>query len=271
MKFKYMKRLIRGLLLKLAKKTKFLFYLDYQNTAYFDSKNKFKIRHVVLKNEYDNLEFFNYHYTNSMALGPLQKDEAMFLFSYLKCTKPKTVLELGFNLGHSALAILNAIDSDCIFKTVDINPKSEKIFKSKFSKKFRNAEFILDDMSMVDFEKKFGQNTIDFIFFDAVHDLEVNIRTFHNLKHLISKNCIIMIHDTGVWHRNFMHKSHFEVLAIIKHKWLDDNIVAHQIDERKFANFLMKEHGFQSFNIHSSNVLRHGITILNRHSFYLDV
>ena len=240
------------------------FYLNHDNSLFFSKWNFFRLKHKVLKKEKKDLSFFNYHYNNSIACGPLQKDEAVFLFGLISCIKPKCILELGFHKGHSALALLNALDSDSAFTTIDIDPNCLKIFAEKFSNRFKNARMIINDMSVVNFNSFFRSNEIDFVFFDAVHDLELNIKTYLNLKPYLTSDCIIVIHDTGLWFEKYMEEVHYSVLKNIKSKKVLEDAFAHQLDERLFVNYLVSKEQYNTFHIHSKNTIRHGITCLHK-------
>ncbi len=250
---------------------KSVIFLNHDNSNFNSLWNLIRIKHKVFKKEKDDLSFFNLHYNNSLALGPLQKDEAMFVYSLIKCIQPSNAIEFGFNKGHSAFAILSALKSDAKFLTIDINDKCKKIFDSRFKNNFKNAQIIIGDMTKVDFSPSFSLKSVEFVFFDALHDLDLNIITFNNLKPYLSSNCILLIHDTGLWSKKFMHDVHWEILPAIKSKNLNENLIAHQIDERKFANYLIEEEGFKAFHIHSVNILRHGLSILHMQENQLSI
>jgi predicted O-methyltransferase YrrM len=255
---------IKSILKRIFLVAKSIFFLNHDNSYFLSRLNFFRLKHKVLRAEKNDFSFFNLHYNNSLALGPLQKDEAIFLHSLVRCINPKNVVEFGFNKGHSAFAILSALNIQSKFLTIDNNPDCKKIFDDRFKRRFLNSDLFIKDMTMVDFGLKFQLQSIDFVFFDAVHDFELNLKTYKNLKPYLSNECIIIIHDTGLWNLDFMTEIHYDILPKIKSKKIDEKLIAHQIDERKFANFLVQNEEYNTFHVHSITTLRHGITILHR-------
>lgn len=208
------------------------------------------------------LNFFNRYYNNNYALGPLQKDEAILLYGMIRVLRPKVCLEFGFNLGHSAFSILKAIDDNAYLFSFDISDSSEAIAKKFFYKKFKNFKFV--KKSQTDFEFSDIQNQkIDFVFFDASHDLNMNIKTFSLIKPFLSDNAYIVIHDTGLWDKKFMEERHHQVLSVITHKELN-GLISHQIEEREFSNWILNNvEGISVLHYHSLNTLRHGLSVFS--------
>jgi len=254
---------LKRIIYKIIDQTFEIFVLSSDNVNFNKISNYFKLKNRTLSKEKYSLNFFNFHFTNLDANGPIQKDEAIFLFGLLKCLRPNVVLEFGFNKGHSAYTCINAIDNDSTFITCDINPKSYQIFKKKFAQ-YKNMKFVFDDMRNLDYQILLNGLKIDFVFFDAVHDFEINKATFLNLLKHLNQDAILVIHDTGIWDINNLNDAQRKILPLIKHKFLTETTIAHQIDERIFSNYLVKEHDFRPIHLHTSKVLRHGITILQR-------
>ncbi len=239
-------------------------FLNPTNYNYNSILNKIKLRRCKHYSDFYDLSFFNYHYSNYESFGALQKDEALLIYSIIRVVKPKNILELGFHKGHSAFSIINAISTEAKFSTLDIDNESQNIFNKYFKAKFKNANFYLTDMQQFDFKIIASDSQIDFVFIDAVHDFEINVSTFINLKSCLSENAIIVVHDTGIWRKELMKDLHFEVLKLIKHKWLNEFEVAHQIDERRFVNYLIEEEKYTALHFHSNRFIRQGLSILSK-------
>jgi predicted O-methyltransferase YrrM len=59
-------------------------------------------------------------------IGPVYRDEALFLFALTRVLRPQTIVEFGFKTGHSALNFLAAADPDCHVFSYDIAVESEE-------------------------------------------------------------------------------------------------------------------------------------------------
>jgi hypothetical protein len=126
-------------------------------------------------------------------------------------------------------------------------------------------------MSKINFGDYFSTGEIQFVFFDAVHDFTINLATYENLKKFMSSDNIIVIHDTGLWNYKHMTDKHHRILKNIKHKKIGNDLYAHQIDERKFSNYLVENEGYKVLHIHSQTTLRHGLSILHKQINILEV
>jgi predicted O-methyltransferase YrrM len=219
----------------------------------------------IVRHEYDekyDLGFFNSYFNNEYTIGPLQKDEAILLYGMIKVLRPKVCVEFGFCLGHSAFSTLNAIDEDASLFSYDISDSAEEIATKHFYGKFSNFRFF--KKSQEDFEASdIGNKKIDFVFFDASHDLQMNINTFNKIKPFLSDNAFIAIHDTGLWNKKYLKPKHHVVLNYAPHKEIEGSI-SHQNEEREFSNWVLDNvKGFSALHFHTLNTLRHGLTILS--------
>jgi hypothetical protein len=205
--------------------------------------------------------FFSFNESN--ALGPVQRDEAITLFGIIRTIRPKVILEFGFFHGHSAFNFLSALDNDGFLYSYDISDESNKRAKTEFSC-FKNFKFI--HKSQTDFDHSdIAHNAIDFVFFDAAHDLQLNIETFNKVLPHITDNCIIAIHDTGLWFKSYFEQAHITWSQNHPADWVTDSLFAHQPDERRFVNWITSEYPqYQAIHLHSSHTLRHGLTIIQK-------
>lgn len=228
-----------------------------------------KIFRYEYERNYD-FNFLNNFFTNRYAISPIQKDEAIFLFGLLKVVRPKTVVEFGFNYGHSSYLILNAIDKHARLYSFDILDESAAIANKYFKNKYPNFKFIKKSQSEFSFDMC-GNTPIDFVFFDASHDLDINKETFERIKSHLSENVYIAIHDTGLWNQDLLTEKHKKLLPKIHYKTLDSGI-AHQVDERKFVNWILQNNpDLNVLHFHTLHCIRHGITIISNQQKMLEV
>ncbi len=194
-------------------------------------------------------------------LGRLQKDESIFLYGLLKVIRPEVVVEFGFLEGYSASVILSALEKNSFLHSYD-NAKYSRDIAISFARK--NPNFSFHFKSQDDFEPgDIKGKKIDFVLIDASHNLDINKKTFTKIKTALSDDALIMIHDTGLWQKNFMTGEHFKCLETTENKWLNNETVAHQINERLFVNWIVENHGqWDCINFGSSNILRHGFSLI---------
>jgi hypothetical protein len=201
---------------------------------------------------------------DAAALGPLQRPEALLLFAAAMTTQPKVVVEFGFYNGDSATTLLKAVAKTTRVYSFDIADfavaPAARMMRKYRNFKFRQksqTEFTVDDID--------GQS-IDLLFLDAAHDFDLNCETWRRVVPSLSPSALVFIHDTGVWAKNcFLAPHHW----FIKHqpggKWITPDEYAHQVDERRFVNWVVEEYTeFGAVHFHSTSVLRHGLTLLQR-------
>jgi SAM-dependent methyltransferase len=185
-------------------------------------------------------------YSND-SLGPIQKDEAIFLYGLTCAVCPRSVLEFGTLRGHSTDIWLAAGAKRVVSVDILTTPQALEV-----ANEYPNLELVRCDQTAY-----MPTENFDIIFMDAAHDLEANKQTFENVGRHISEGGLLIVHDTGLWRREFMTGEHHRFPG----KWETPNDFAHQPDERAFVLWL-KSQGLNAVNIHSSNTLRHGMTIL---------
>jgi predicted O-methyltransferase YrrM len=197
------------------------------------------------------------------ALGPIQRDEALFLMGIVRTIRPKTIVEFGFSRGHSALNFLQALDGNGELYSYDISNASADCAAKKFSKK-KNFHFVKksqEQFSPTDIRGRL----IDFVFFDGSH---VNITgqiTFKAILPSLAENAIVAVHDTGVWQREHFLPDHDQFQKRYPEGWLNGQEFQHRKEEREFVNWIAENYPeFQLIHFHSSNCIRHGITLMQR-------
>jgi hypothetical protein len=182
------------------------------------------------------------------VLGPIQDDEALFLYSLIKVTRIKNIVELGAQSGYSAKNFIEALDKKGTVISLDIDPCPK--FSDNHITIIKNVKDIVDED--IPFE-------IDLLFFDC-HDLEASKIFYEKMKNSnkITNNTIIVLHDTN------SHPFNIGWSYKIEDKWI------HQPVERKLVNFLHDE-GWDGIVFHTKNEIhnselpfRHGLTIMKK-------
>lgn len=193
------------------------------------------------------------HLTQSddqMVSGPVQDDEALVLFSIIKCMLIKTVLELGGLSGYSAKNFLNAVGETGTVFTVDLNeipPLSSNHITIQSDTKLLSAEH-------------FGGKKIDLVFFDC-HVYDAQWIMFQNLLKdgSVDDQTVLAFHDT-----NTHPFQQVDFAYPVEDGWV------HQSVERRMVNDF-KRLGYDVFCFHPRQdaydgiiKLRHGLTIARR-------
>lgn len=202
-------------------------------------------------------------YREDDAIGPLQRDEAIALFGIVRTLMPATVVEFGFFHGHSAFNFLRAMPPDSRLFSYDICADSAKRAAAEFG---FDPRFTFFGKSQTEFDPNdIGGRKIDFVFFDAAHELDLNTRTFGLILNHLAPEAMIAVHDTGIWHRRDLTASHRSFMKEVPGAWLDDDHYAHQPGERAFIDWIVTKHPeFAAIHFHSTNTLRHGFSLLQR-------
>lgn len=197
------------------------------------------------------------HLSKKEPIYSIQNDEALFLYSLVKLIAPKIIIEIGFLEGYSTINFLAAMSPDGSVYSFDPDTNS-----AKKSNKIKDKRFKFINKQGQDFSPKdINKNLIDLVFLDASHDLKENIEIFENISRSFSPNCIVVIHDTGLYNDS-LKENHWTTPK----GFMIGKGYAHQPDERRFVNYLKtKFPEFQQINLHSLNVGRLGMTILQKY------
>lgn len=176
-----------------------------------------------------------------MELGKIQSQDELLIQAIIKMTCPLKLVELGYLNGYSTGIILNAMRDDATLVSYDNTTYS----------KTDDPRFTFKCLSQEDYE----EDNIDFIFFDASHDLTLNQNTFKKVYPTLNEGAIIVVHDTGLWDK---------LIQDVGGKWIDCGY-AHRPGEREFVNWLHDTYGLQTIHFHTLKETRHGITILQKY------
>jgi predicted O-methyltransferase YrrM len=190
---------------------------------------------------------------NQNVSGPIQDDEALFLYSIIRGCRLERILEIGGLSGYSAKNFLQALsfNNNGILYTCDINPVP--ILAQNHKVIIKNAlELTIDELD---------HKPLDLIFFDCHDMIQMDIYYKFVSNNIINDNTIIALHDTNLHYPPYQHCGIY-----IEH----ENGYAHQPVERNMVN-IFKNLGYDIFSIstdHSKHSpefpVRHGITVCRK-------
>lgn len=188
------------------------------------------------------------------VLGPIQDDEALFLYSIIKGMRMKRVLEIGGLSGYSGKNFISSMDKvdDSFLYTVDLNPVP--VLAENHKVIIKNALYLTKD--------DVDNCPLDLVFFDC-HDM-IQMDIYHHFvkEGLITDKTVLALHDTN------LHYHPYQVWGPYIEK---EDGYAHQVVERVMVN-LFKELGYDIFMLHTTKdkhsdkfPFRHGITICQKY------
>jgi hypothetical protein len=197
------------------------------------------------------------------VIGPIQDDEALFLYSIIRGKRIKTVIEIGGLQGYSAQNFLQAVGDNGHVYTVDI---------VKVNSLASNHHCIIKDARHInpdDLDNRF----MEMIFLDC-HDYDVQMEVYNTLlkQELIDNNTVIALHDTNLHYPNkqnkYCHGPKNEPIPYM----IDDKLVGyiHQPVERDMVNTFV-DMGYHAFLLHTTADKhdelfpnRHGLTVMQK-------
>jgi len=203
----------------------------------------------------------------SEIYGPIQDDEALFLFALIKVMCLRHIVEIGGLFGYSAANFIKAIPSDGSVVTVDpaFQPSETpgvgcKIDDSRHSLVAKFAhEVVQEDLNIPH---------IDLVFFDC-HNFDSQLMFFKKFDGtLISRDTILALHDTGTHPIHYKRRGGF--LEGEEFGNYGSLPICNKV-ERSLSNTFM-DMGYSPFHLHVNNKkmptdsckLRHGLTILSK-------
>lgn len=182
--------------------------------------------------------------------GPIQDDEALFLFALVRAMRLRRILEIGGLDGYSAANFLKAVGSGGIVYTVDLQPVPARA---------ANHRIITKDVADVS-EADLDHDRIDLVFFDA-HAYVPQMDLLMRLRRagMVGDETVLALHDTH------LHPTRTcEWAYPIEEGWV------HQDVERRMVNDLRRM-GYDSFSLHTDLVrdaealpMRHGVTVMRK-------
>ena len=189
------------------------------------------------------------------VLGPIQDDEALFLFALIRGMRVRRVLELGGLDGYSAKNFLQAVGSEGVVYTCDLNPVPS----------LAPNHHILTKNCLHLTAENLGSQPLDLVFFDCHDDVQYKLFEQLTAVGLINESTIIALHDTGLHYAPWQCSWAEEVV--------EQGGYCHQRVERDMVGWLREHRGYDVFNLHTTAdkhsdafPFRHGVTICFRKS-----
>lgn len=121
-----------------------------------------------------------------------------YLHKFISCIKPKRILEIGFNAGHSACCMLNAYESASMYSFDICRYGTEQVAFDVLKQHF---DLTLIPGNSVETIPKFINDTkltFDFVFVDGGHEYEVPYHDIIHTKDVINDQGFMLIDDLGV-------------------------------------------------------------------------
>lgn len=194
------------------------------------------------------------------VFGPIQDDEALFLFALIKVMGIKRVLELGSLSGYSGRNFCWAVGAKGKVYSVDVSTETPKCGDNHVVHHRLDAKDILP--------LHIDNEPIDLIFFDC-HDFDASMAAYKSLSNanLIHPRTVLAFHDTNLHPENMEpHRGSDNIV------WKDEVRIGHihQVPERRLVNEF-KQLGYDAICLdtdikqHNQDFpMRHGITIMKR-------
>jgi len=187
------------------------------------------------------------------VVGPIQDDEALFLFALIRVMRLRTILEVGGLGGYSAVNFLKAVGEDGVVFSCDINP---------VDKLAPNHRIITKDARLLDGSDLDG-TVLDMVFFDC-HIYPAQMEMYMSLRraNLIGDRTLLALHDTNLHPRQIV-------------PWAypvdgEECGFVHQPAERRMVNDF-KRMGYDAICFHTRMdrhdeklPFRHGLTIMKK-------
>lgn len=190
--------------------------------------------------------------SDQAVLGPIQDDEALFLFGLIRCTRINRILEVGGLHGYSAANFLAAVErsSEGVVYTVDI---------AQVPKLSAHHVVITKDATDLSAED-LDNEPVGLVFLDC-HDFRAEVGLLDRLSGagIINDHTYIAVHDTNL-HPRCINGGAYEVAG----GWV------HQQCEREIVN-LLHDRGWDCIPLETAAEVhdekfpfRHGLTICRR-------
>jgi hypothetical protein len=200
--------------------------------------------------------------SSTLVYGPIQDDEALFLFALIRCMGLKYIVEVGGLHGYSARNFLKAIN--LVGKVITIDPLFLNLYEIPEINLTNHAAIIkfAHDVSPEELPIPY----IDLLFFDA-HDYDSQILFFNKMSEtkLITDKTLVVLHDTGCAPMRLYDE---QILFSGPENSNNGYVSSPLLAERRISNYLTNK-GYQAMHVSANNnclpeyiQTRHGITIL---------
>jgi predicted O-methyltransferase YrrM len=180
------------------------------------------------------------------VMGPIQDDEALFLYSVIRGMRLERILEIGGGRGYSAFNFIRAVNKKGIVYTVDV---------IDVPKLADNHIVFLKSASELKAED-FNNESLHLVFFDC-HEYEPSVTCFTSLvsSGIITDKTVLALHDTNLYPR---------------HGRPTEEGFIHQTVERTLVNYF-SDLGYNIFNLHTEASVhnnnfpyRHGVSLAQK-------
>lgn len=118
----------------------------------------------------------------------------LFMANLMKMAKYSTALEIGVFEGETSQHLINALPQGGQYVGIDINDYRTNATKAVMTSGGKSIDFVLGNS--LDELKKLPLAHFDLIFIDADHSFEHVLQEFKIAETLVSKDGVIILHDT---------------------------------------------------------------------------
>jgi predicted O-methyltransferase YrrM len=118
----------------------------------------------------------------------------LFMANLIKMAKYSTALEIGVFEGETAQHLIKALPKGGQYVGIDINDYRTPATKLYMAEGGKSIDFVLGNS--LDELSKLPKAHFDLIFIDADHSFEHVLKEFKLAEHLVSKDGVIILHDT---------------------------------------------------------------------------
>ena len=184
--------------------------------------------------------------------GPIQDDEALVMFSLIRCMRLSNVLEIGGLSGYSARNFLEAVGPAGTVFTVDLLPLPSLAPNHRVIVK--NALHLTND--------DVDNRVMDVIFFDCHDMVQKDIFLKFQTSGIINDSTVLILHDTNLHFPPFHRQGQFVA---------SEGGFAHQTVERDMVVWFQTL-GYDTFHVHTKASVhsedfpfRHGLTVCQKH------
>lgn len=186
-----------------------------------------------------------------VLIGPIQDDEALFLYAVVRGVRCDRILEVGGYEGYSARNFLAAMSERGVLYTVELSPMASVA---------PNHRVITKDCALVN-AADVGGLPLDLVFYDAhVYGAQMDMHFQLVRQGIITDATIIALHDTNLHPRQVL-----DFAYPVEGGWV------HQPVERRMVNDF-KRMNYSAFSLHpplsrhdEEFPMRHGLTVLQKH------
>jgi predicted O-methyltransferase YrrM len=194
------------------------------------------------------------HPYNETTLGPIQGDEALFLYGLCKMVRPQIVLEIGSLIGQSLRVWINAGVPFIYAVDALISEPVKELQRGQGTNGMLCFE--QDMTAPIDFVRGIP----DLVFVDASHRLEDNIAVVKNLVNVLGSGALVIFHDTG--HRKDEHVPENDRWILSEDKW-DEELQAWVLepDEKETIEWISQNTNWQRIDLWTTVVPRCGLTV----------